>query len=434
MGIILRGIRPIRAGSAEAPAVDCRIAGGSITEIGWPEIPARPDDQIIDGRGKWAISGFVNAHTHLPMVLLRGRGDDLPLDAWLHRAIWPIERRLNADDVYWGSVLAIAESIRSGTVAVADMYFHVDAVAEAVEASGIRGLLSYGIVAAELDARGRREVETAADLVRKWDQAANGRIRIAIAPHSVSTCGEAVWRRAVETAAALGRPIHTHLAETRSEVAEWCARTGEHPVAYLDRIGALRLPTIAAHVVHVGEREIDLLASRGVRVAHCPKSNAKLGSGIAPVVRMLDAGVTVALGTDGAASNNRLDPIEELRTACFLQRAAAEDPGLLSADRLIGMATDAGRAALGLPPALTAGGAADIVLVDADALHASPPHDPRSMLVYAAAAGDITDVIVAGRFLMRDRELLTVDEERAKAEVKRRLHRLLEGVPRLGDG
>jgi len=423
MGTVLQNIRPIRGQCAEAPAMNCRMEGTSIVEITGEQILARPGDRVVDGAGKWAISGFVNAHTHLPMVLLRGIADDLPLKAWLEDVIWPIERRLTAEDVYWCSLLAIAESIRNGTVAVSDMYFHVDAVAHAVEESGIRALLSYGIIAANLDTHGQAEIERTVTLAQQWSGAADGRIQIAVAPHSVSTCGEDVWQRVVETAGTLGLRIHTHLAETRSEVEDQRALTGEHPVAYLDRIGVFDVPTVAAHVVHVGEPEIGLLAANNVRIAHCPKSNAKLGSGIAPIARMLSAGLIVALGTDGAASNNRLDLVEEMRAACLLQRASAEDPTLLPTEAMIVMATDAGRTALGLPRALTAGGAADIVLIEPDALHASPPHDPRSMLVHAAAAGDVTDVIVAGQFLMRERELLTVDEERVKAEVKERLHR-----------
>jgi 5-methylthioadenosine/S-adenosylhomocysteine deaminase len=233
-----------------------------------------------------------------------------------------------------------------------------------------------------------------------------------------------VLREAVELAHELDLPIHTHVSETRGEVATWFERTGESPVATFDRLGVFDRPTIAAHCVHVSEEDIAVLAARGVTVAHCPKSNGKLGSGVAPIAKMKAAGVNVALGTDGAASNNRLDMFEEMRHACFLQRARHEDSMLLAASDVLAMATENGRKVFGLSSGrLEAGAEADLVLVDSESVHLSPLHDGVSSLVYSAGASDITDVIVGGRFLLRNRELLTIDEEKVKAEVERVLRR-----------
>jgi len=382
------------------------------------------EDELVEGNGRLAFSGFTNAHTHLAMVLFRGLADDVPLRAWLEDHVWPIERTLRPEDVYWCTLLALAEAIRGGTTCLADMYFHTDAVGRAIEESGVRALISYGIVADSLDQGGRDELATARRAVERWNGAGDGRIRTAVSPHAVYTCGEDVWREAAAMARDLDVPIHTHLAETRREVDDWKARTGESPVAYLDRIGALDAPTLAAHCVHVDREDLAILARRSVRVVHCPKSNAKLGSGVAPVVAMREAGVAVALGTDGAASNNRLDMIEELRAAWMMQRAHGEDPGALSGRDAVSMATEVGRASLGMPGgSLAVGAPADVVLVETTGSHAHPQHDPVSTLAYAADAGDVTDVVVAGRTLMRDRELLTIDEERVQSEVERLLRR-----------
>ncbi|RLE35660.1 N-ethylammeline chlorohydrolase [Candidatus Acetothermia bacterium] len=422
MGTVLRNIRPIIGLSR---TVNARFEGKAFVEVSEEEIEPQEGDVVLDGRGKLAFSGFVNAHTHLAMVIFRGLADDVPLNVWLEEHIWPLERSLKPEDVYWGTMLALAEAIRGGTTCVADMYFHTDEVGRAVEESGIRALVSYGVIAGSLDGRGRAELDRAVTEAKRWNGAADGRIKGAISPHAVYTCGEDVWREAVNEAERIGVPIHTHLSESLHEVAEWKERTGLSPVAYLERIGAFRVPTIAAHCVHVDEDDMAILAERGVSVAHCPKSNAKLGNGIAPVGRMRNLGVRVAIGTDGAASNNRLDMLEELRMSALLQRARNGDPMRPSAAETLAMATEAGREALGLPTGgLEAGDVADIVLIDAERSHTMPKHDPTATLVYASAAADVTDVIVDGRVLMRNGELLTIDEEKAKAEVTGLLARL----------
>lgn len=422
MGTVLRSIRPVVGPDR---LLSLRFEGSSFVDVTEGEITPEPGETLIEAAGKLAFSGFVNAHTHLPMVLLRGLADDVPLKTWLEEHIWPIEERLQPEDVYWCTLLALAEAIRGGTTCLADMYFHTDEVARAVEESGIRALLSYGMIAESLQGEGASELATTQRIVERWNGAGDGRISAAISPHAVFTCGEDVWREAIKMARDLGVPIHTHLAETRQEVDDWRDRTGQSPVAYLDCIGAFEVPTLAAHCVHVDERDIAILARGDVRVVHCPKSNAKLGSGVAPVDAMRRAGITVALGTDGAASNNRLDMMEELRAAWLLQRGHNEDPTIMSGGEAVAMATDDGRKALGIQAeGLNPGAAADLVLIDTRRSHTWPPHDPVPTMAYAASSADVTDVIVDGRALMKDGELLTIDEERVQSEVERLRRRL----------
>ena len=422
MGTVLRNIRPVEP---ERRTIHARFEGKSFETISETRDLQTPNDQIIEGGGRLAFSGFVNAHTHLAMVAFRGLADDVPLHTWLEGHVWPLERLLEPEDVYWCTLLAIAEGIRSGTVAFADMYFHNDEIARAVEESGVRALLCYAAIAPSMQDRGRAEIDASVGIVDRWEGAADGRIRTAISLHALYTCGEDVWRAGIDAAADRGVPIHTHVAETRRETVEWREQTGMSPVMWLDRVGAFEVPLLAAHCVHVDEDDIAVLAERGAFIAHCPKSNAKLGSGIAPIAAMLDAGVHVAVGTDGAASNNRLDMLEEMRAVWMLQRASHEDPMTPSAAQVVELATENGRRALGLDPGgFVEGRPADVVLVDPDRLHATPDHDPTAMLAYASSGLDVTDVIVDGRVLMRNGDLLTIDEEKVKSEVNRLLRRL----------
>jgi len=422
MGTFIRNIHTLGAASF---ATNLRFEDDRITGLSMSENLARTGDIEIDGQGKLAIPGFINAHTHLAMVLFRGLADDVPLQVWLEEHVWPLERLLQPEDVYWCTLLGIAEGIRSGTTAFIDMYFHCDQVAHAIEESGVRALLSYGMIAPSLEENGTSELATAKDLVQQWQGQADGRIQIALSPHAVYTCGEDVWRQAIELAHKLDVPLHTHVSETRAEVDDWKAKTGMTPVGYLESLGALSVPTLAAHCVHVDTDDMAILANHPVTVAHCPKSNAKLGSGIAPVQAMRKAGVCVAIGTDGAASNNRLDMVEELRASWMLQRATHEDPSFLDSTEVVSMAVDAGRSLFGLPETgLAAGGPADVVLFDTDQIHTTPSHDAAAMLAYAADSRDVTDVYVDGKALLKNGELRTIDEERVKSEVRRLLHRL----------
>jgi 5-methylthioadenosine/S-adenosylhomocysteine deaminase len=422
MGTFIRNIHPIGASSSD---ISLRFEDDRIASLITSDRLTQTGDIEIEGHGKLAIPGFVNAHTHLAMVLFRGLADDVPLQVWLEEYVWPIEQQLQPEDIYWCTLLGIAEGIRSGTTAFIDMYFHCDQVARAVEESGVRALLSYGMIAPSLEDRGTAELAIAKALIQEWHGQADGRIQIALSPHAVYTCGEDVWRKTIEWAHELNVPLHTHLSETRSEVDDWKVKTGMTPVGYLHHLDAFSVPMLAAHCVHVDTDDIAILADHPVTVAHCPKSNAKLGSGVAPVQAMREAGVHVAIGTDGAASNNRLDMVEELRASWILQRAHHEDASYLASADVVSMAVDGGRSLLGLPEdGFSEGAPADLVLFDTDQLHMTPEHDPAAMLAYAAHSRDVTDVYVDGKALLKGGELRTIDEERVKSEVRRLLHRL----------
>ena len=424
MGIVLSGITAAVGDPAVVQRVDIRIDGETITKISQSPLTAKPEDTRVDGEGKLAIPGLVNAHTHIPMVLFRGLADDLPLVQWLSDKLWPVEGRLTADDVYWGSLLGLSEMIRSGTTAFADMYFHVDAIAKAVAESGVRALLSYGIIAPTLDAHGKEELRRAQETIERLNDG-DGLMRGAVAPHAIYTCGKDVWRAAIELAQRYEVPIHTHLAETRDEVADCYVKHGASPVRLLDQWGAFSVPVLAAHCVHVASDDIEILRENEVSVVHCPKSNAKLGSGIAPIARMRAAGVNIALGTDGAASNNSLDMISELRFGALLAKGVNMDPTVIPASEALRMATAAGAAAIKNKDGGTieTGKQADVAIIDLTHLETVPTYDPLSTFVYSAGREAVSDVIVNGKFLMRNRKLITIDEDQVKYEVKRRVNR-----------
>ena len=412
MGTALGNIRPVLGPSDN---ISIRFEGETIAETA----PPAASDPV-----RYAFPGFVNAHTHLAMVLFRGLAENVPLKQWLEELIWPIEAKLTPEDVYWCTLLACAEAIRGGTTCLIDMYFHVEQVARAVEESGLRALLSYGMIAETLAGKGEAELEKTQHLIETLDGSADGRIRVAVAPHTLYTVCEDVWREAVAMSHAFDVPIHTHVSETRRETETWREETGENPVATLERLGALERPMLAAHCVHTDADDLRALREHGVVVGHCPKSNAKLGSGIAPIRDMLDRGVIVGIGTDGAGSNNRLDMFEELRAAWITQCALSENPTALSGREAVEMAVLNPREPLGFPAGrLEPGQPADLVLLDPSGVDRAPPHDPMSTMAYTMAANAVTDVYVGGRALMKNGELLTIDEERVQSEVVRLLRR-----------
>lgn len=423
MGTVLRDIRTIA--HAKLP-VDIRIDGNTIAAIAPSPIRPVNGDEVIACGGKLAIPGLVNAHGHAPMTLLRGIADDVPLQTWLEEAIWPAEARLTEDDVYWGTLLAQVEMLRSGTTQFVDMYFHVDSIARAVAEGGLRGLLSYGMIASRLDQHGREEIRCTERLIQTWHGEADGRIRIAVAPHAIYTCGEDIWREAVALATRYNVRIHTHVCETKKEVDDWRSSHGRTPVAELAQLGVFSVPTVAAHCVHVDAEDIDHLANGHVTVAHCPASNAKLGSGIAPLGAFLQHDVSVAIGTDGAASNNNLDMLRELRLAILLQKASRQDPTVIGAENALKLATWNGAAACGTNAGvLEVGALADLVLIDLERCPTMPVHRPLSAVVYASDPASVTDVFVDGRSVLRNGELLTLDEEKIRAEARRIGSRLI---------
>ena len=360
------------------------------------------------------LPGLVNAHTHLAMSLLRGLADDLPLERWLGENIWPAEARwVSHDFVRDGAELALAECIRGGVTCVNDMYFFPDATARAALDAGLRA--SLGLVVLDLPtawAAGAEECLHKGLAVR--DAHANDALlSFMFAPHAPYSVGDASFERLRVLAAELETRIHCHVHETATEVATAVAKDGRRPLARLDALGVLGPDLLAVHMTQLTDAEVALCAERGVTVAHCPRSNLKLASGECRVADLQAAGVSVALGTDGAASNNDLDMFGEMRSAALLAKAVAQDPTVLPAHAALRMATLDGARALGLGDAIgsiSPGKWADLIAVDLGGLEQQPVYDAASTLVYATGRERVTDSWVAGQALMRDRALLTLDE------------------------
>ena len=415
MRILIRGVAVIpRPEVGVIPKADVVIEGRRFSAVVVGEEVQGPFDRIIEGEGKLLIPGLVNAHTHLAMTLFRGLAQDRPLMDWLEKEVWPREKKLSGEIVHWFSLLGLVEMIRSGTTAFADMYFFMEEVAEAVEKAGVRAVLSYGIIAPTPE-RLEPELKKAENFAREWDGKAEGRIRAALSPHAPYTCGPEVWKKAVALCRELRIPIHTHLAETAEEVARWQKEKGRSPVEWLEELGVFGVPTLAAHCVHLSEKDMEILAAHGVSAVHCPTSNLKLACGIAPVVEMLKSGVNVCLGTDGAGSAGDLNMIEEMRLAALLAKVKSGDPQALAAPEALSLATWRGAAALGWGKELGTiepGRRADGVMIRLDQAHLVPDHDLLANLVYAAQGADVDTVFVDGRFLLLEGELQTLDEEK----------------------
>ena len=391
---------------------------GDVLAVG--DVPA--GDERLDAEDALVMPGLVNAHTHAAMTLLRGYADDKPLDAWLQEDVWPVEGELTADDVRAGTELALVEMIRSGTTGFADMYFHEPEVVAAVEKAGLRARLGHGVVTVgKDDAAAREDFETSLAFAREYDGAADGRVKTMVNPHSLTTVGEEYLREYVPQAREAGIPLHYHVNETTDEVDPIVDAEGERPLDYARDLDMTDADDFVAHGVHVDEREIDVLAETGTTVVHCPASNMKLASGMAPVQAMLDAGVSVGLGTDGAASNNDLDMFDEMRDAAMLGKLAADDASAVSAEAVVEMATAGSAAALGFDGGrIEAGANADLAVVDLDAAHLTPHHDLVSHLAYAARGSDVRHTVCDGTVLMRDREVLTLDERSIRQQAEDR--------------
>ncbi len=392
------------------------ISGGRIraVESGPPGLPPGTVPLAIDAAGGIVMPGLVNAHAHLPMSLFRGLADDLPLAAWLDDHIFPAEARfIRPETVRWGTLLAGAEMLLSGTTCCGDGYFYEDAVAQAVADLGLRAVLAQGVIdfpapglpdPAENVAQARRYAQT-------WRHRSH-RITPSIFCHAPYSCGDGTLKAAKAAADQMGLVFQIHVAETRLERDRSLEENGLSPVAHLDRLGLLDKRTLMAHCVWVDAADMDIIARRGCAVAHCPESNLKLASGIAPVTDMLAAGITVALGTDGCASNNNLDLFGEMDTAAKLHKLATGDPTILNAADVVSMATLAGARALGLAErigSLEIGKQADIIVIDTRTPHLTPMYHPASHLVYAASGADVRHVLIDGRQVVKDRQLMTID-------------------------
>ncbi|GGM58869.1 5-methylthioadenosine/S-adenosylhomocysteine deaminase [Halarchaeum rubridurum] len=370
-------------------------------------------DETLDAEGCLVMPGLVNAHCHAAMTLLRGYADDKPLESWLREDVWPVEAELTDADIRAGTELALVELLKSGTTAFADMYFSMGEVAEAVAEAGLRARLGHGVVGVGKDEdAARADHEESLSFAREYDGYADGRVRTMYTPHSLTTVDEDRLREYVPEAREAGVPLHYHANETADEVEPIVAERDERPLEYADGLGMLGESDFLAHGVHSDATEVDLLAERGTAVVHCPASNMKLASGAAPVPAYREAGVTVALGTDGAASNNDLDLFDEMRDAAMLGKHAANDASAVPAEAVVEMATAGGADALGFDAGrIAAGRKADLAVVDFEAAHLTPTHDAVSNLAYATRGSDVRHTVCDGEVLVRDGEVRTLDED-----------------------
>jgi 5-methylthioadenosine/S-adenosylhomocysteine deaminase len=415
---------------ADAPVVldgVLEAVDGTITYAGAAAASPSPQrgTEIIDAGCCLLLPGLVNAHTHLAMTLFRGYADDMRLQPWLEEKIWPVEAKLQEEDVYWGSLLGVVEMLRAGITCFNDMYHFFEAGTRAALDGGIRAVPSgvlLGFVGDPLDNL-KRAVQFTVDL------RASGQTRVTpmLGPHAPYTCSPELLQKVAEQAREHDLGIHIHLSETQHEVDESLAQHGKTPVQHLADLGVLDCRVAAAHCVHLSDEDIAILAEKRVGCVHCPGSNLKLGSGLAPVPAMLAAGVTVALGTDGAASNNNLDLLEEARLAALLPKGFSGDPTVVPAPAALDMATRQGAIALGLDDrigTLEVGKRADCVLLDLAGAHNQPLFDVVSQVIYAARADDVRTVVVDGEVVLRDRQFTRLDEAKIIAEASARAHRL----------
>ncbi|MDX6529024.1 MAG: 5-methylthioadenosine/S-adenosylhomocysteine deaminase [Blastocatellia bacterium] len=388
--------------------------------------------EVINAAGKVVIPGLINGHTHVPMVLFRGLADDLDLQEWLTKYIFPAEaKNVTEEFVRVGTRLGLAEMIRGGTTTYCDMYYFEDAIADETFKAGMRGVLGETVI--DFPVADNKTNEQAMAYVEKFVTRWKGNALIvpAIAPHAPYTVSEAHLKAVRAFSDRTGAPIVTHISETKREVDDSIRAKGASPIDYLNRIGFLSNRVIAAHVVWPSEEELGLLKKIGVGIVHNPQSNMKLASGVAPVPEMLKQDLPVGLGTDGAASNNDLNLWEEMDTAAKLHKLISRDPKVVTAEEAFEMATLRGARALHLENeigSLEEGKRADLVIVDLDDLNQTPFYNIYSDLVYASKAADVRTVIVEGRVIMRDRRLLTLNEETIKADARRYRQRIVRSL------
>lgn len=411
------------------------VVGDSIAAVGEEAVVRQEftSAHVVDCQGKVVMPGLINAHTHVPMSLMRGLADDLRLDVWLQGYMWPVEREfVSPEFVRLGTKLSCAEMLRSGVTCFADMYFFEQDVAAATAEAGLRAVCSQTVL--KFPAPDAASYEDSLAAARQFIQAWKGHPLIvpSVAPHAPYTCTAEILRASAQLAAEFDVPLHIHLSETALEVENMRREHGMPVIPYVKKQGLFEAKVLAAHCVHVDEGEMRTMLHAGAGVAHNPSSNLKLASGFAPVKKMLDVGLNVGIGTDGPASNNDLDMFEEIRLAALIAKAISNDPTAVPASQALLMATRMGAQALHighLTGSLEVGKRADLIVVDLSPVHNSPrfrrdPENPYAQLVYAAKAADVTNVMVNGKWLMVDRQLLTLNEAELIAEAQEYAHRM----------
>lgn len=410
---------------------DILIKNDLISEIS-DEITDENVDKIIDATEKILLPGLVNTHTHLSMTLFRGLADDLSLDEWLNDNIWPVEANLNGYYCYIGALLGAVELIRSGTTTFSDMYFYMEDVAKAVEESGIRAVLSYGMIDFGDEEKRKAEIEENLQLYKNCHNTADGRIKVFFGPHSPYTASEELLKEVRKLADENNIGIHIHVSETQKEINDVSSEKGLRPFEYLDSIGFLGPDVVCAHSVWLSDNEIEIIKEKDVKISHNPCSNMKLASGIAPVSKLLENDICVAIGTDGASSNNNLDLIEELKTASLLQKVATLDPKVLTSDESLAMGTINGARALGLEDEIgtvEVGKKADLILIDTNSANMVPDSSNLSSnIIYSANGSNVDTTICNGQILMENKKLTTLDEQDIYKKARESLDELKKAI------
>lgn len=399
------------------------IEDQNITNVGnmenYKEENNRGYTNIVNGKNYLVTPGFINAHTHIAMTLFRGYADDLPFWTWLTKKIWPQEDKLNEEDAYWGSLLGIIEMIKTGTTTFNDMYMFMDQTAKAVDESGIRACLSRGLQGTNEKSSVR--LRDNKELFQNWHNKAEGRIRIMVGPHAIYTCDASFWQEVLQLVKETDMFIHTHISETREEVKNSIKQYGKTPVEHLADLGVFKYPVIAAHGVHLSREDMVILSKNNVSIVYNPISNLKLGNGFAPIPELLSNGINVALGTDGASSNNNLDLLEEIRFAALLHKGLLEDSTIITAGQAFDMATIGGANALRWDNIgrIERGMKADLLMFNIKDASFYPKYNFLSNLIYSANSSRIENVMINGNWVMKNREIQTIDEEMVYDKVEK---------------
>ena len=400
------------------------IEGANIRAVGPP--PERPEGKIVDLRGSIVLPGLVNTHTHSPMWVFRGLTEDVPRGEWLTGRLLPLERRLGPDDLRRGAMAGCLEMLLNGVTTIADRYSHMDAVARAVDESGLRAVVGHSLFDRTADA----DLTTSEGLIERFGtDPARSRVWAGLAPHATDTCGPDLLRRVRRLSDRTGARVFIHVAQSEEEVATVSARGAAGCASYLDASGLLGPDVVAAHATYLSDAEADLVGRRGTAVAHCPSSNAKLEGRVAAIARMRRAGAVVGLGTDAACCNNGMDMFEEMKVAALLNKVAADDPAAFPALDVLRMATSEAARVLGidhLVGSLEPGKRADVIAVRTRNARLQPSHDPVANLVYAARGSDVTTVFVDGRQLVRKGRPVFLDPERILAHATQAVGRLAD--------
>jgi 5-methylthioadenosine/S-adenosylhomocysteine deaminase len=418
------------SGKAEVlPKQDILIRDNKIEAVGQTgSLVFNPDAEVIDANGLLAVPGFINTHAHTPMVLFRNLAEDVSQKDWFNEYIWPMESNLTDEDVYWGMMLGMAEMIENGVTSVADHYFAVDQIAKAVESAGMRANLVWAVFGHQ----GEEKLDETIEFIQQWQGAANGRITTWLGPHAPYTCPPDFLKLTAQKAAKNEVGIHIHVSETENQVVLSLKEHGITPVQMLKVTGVLDVPTILAHTLHPREEDYSILAVADAGIPQAPRTYMKHGDGLAPILRYRELGIPVGLATDGAASNNTMDIMEQMRLLAMFVKYQAADSTVMPLDEVVDIAFRGSAKVFrheGRLGEIKAGMLADIALIRQDGLHMAPKSNPLSALVYCARATDVDTVLCDGKVLMRGRKLLTIDKEEVKREVQSRLGRLSQRVP-----